>query len=110
MVAALGGLGQTSFEPGRHIVTRADNAVATYDGSIPGYPATSPGGGDQLNARRVPALDYLTDKQETVAADAGVTIDPSYTAALNGFSAELTSVQAARLVADKNVVAVAPDD
>ena len=112
-LAAPGGPGQTSFEPGRYIVTLADNAVATYDGSIPGYPATSPDEGDQLNARRAPALeytDYLSKKQETVAADAGVTIDSSYTAALNGFSAELTSAQAAELVADKNVVAVTPDE
>ncbi|GGK91214.1 hypothetical protein GCM10007382_09150 [Salinibacterium xinjiangense] len=112
-LAAPGGPGQTSFEPGRYIVTLADNAVATYDGSIPGYPATSPDEGDQLNARRAPVLeytDYLSKKQKSVAADAGVTIDSSYTAALNGFSAELTSAQAAELVADKNVVAVTPDE
>ncbi|MBC7590227.1 MAG: S8 family serine peptidase, partial [Salinibacterium sp.] len=112
-VAAPGGTGQTSFEPGRYIVTLADDAVATYDGGIAGYPATSPDDGDQLNARQAPVLDYsdyLTGKQDAVAADAGVTIDASYTTAFNGFSAVLSSAQAAELVAVKDVIAVTPDE
>jgi len=108
-----GGAGQTSFEPGRYIVTLADSAVATYDGGITGYTGTSPDTGDQLNARKAPAQnysDYLEAKQRDVAADAGVDIDYSYTMALNGFSADLTTAQAAKLAADKNVVAVTPDE
>lgn len=107
------GGGQTSFEPGRYIVTLVDNSVATYDGGIPGYPGTQPDVGDQLNARTAPSLnysDYLTDKQNEVADAAGVSIDVSYTLALNAFSAELSSAQAAQLVADKNVLAVSPDE
>lgn len=106
-------LGQTSFEPGRYIVTLADDAVATYQGGVSGYPGTQPDAGDQLNARQAPVQDYseyLADKQEQVAADAGVSIDVSYTLALNAFSAVLTSAQAADLLADRNVLAVTPDE
>ncbi|WP_309615873.1 S8 family serine peptidase [Salinibacterium sp.] len=112
-LSAPGGSGQTALEPGRYIVTLSDAAVATYDGGIPGYPATSPDGGDQLNMRRAPALkysDYLTEKQQAVATAAGVTIDASYTTALNGFSADLTSAQAAQLMGNRGVIAVTLDE
>ena len=112
-LSAPGGSGQTTLEPGRYIVTLSDAAVATYDGGIPGYPATSPDGGDQLNTRRAPALkysDYLTEKQQAVATAAGVTIDASYTTALNGFSADLTSAQAAQLMGNRGVIAVTLDE
>ena len=105
--------GQTSFEPGRYIVTLVDDSVATYDGGIPGYPGTQPDVGDQLNARTAPVLDYsdyLTDKQNEAADAAGVSIDVSYTLALNAFSAELSSEQAAQLLANRNVLAVTPDE
>lgn len=105
--------GQTSFDPGRYIVTLADDAVATYDGGVSGYAATEPAKGDQLNARQAPAKkysDYLADKQQKVADDAGVSIDASYTLALNGFSADLTSQQAADLLADHDVLSVVPDE
>ena len=85
--------GQTSFEPGRYIVTLVDDSVATYDGGIPGYPGTQPDEVDQLNARSAPVADYsdyLSDKQQAVADAAGVSIDVSYTLALNAFSADLS--------------------
>ncbi|CAN5215163.1 hypothetical protein BH11ACT5_BH11ACT5_15950 [soil metagenome] len=110
---AFAGGGQTSFEPGRYIVTLVDDSVATYDGGIPGYPGTQPDEGDQLNARTAPSLDYsdyLTDKQNDVADAAGVAIDVSYTLALNAFSAELSSAQASQLLANKDVLAVTPDE
>lgn len=107
------GSGQTSFEPGRYIVTLVDDSVATYDGGIPGYPGTQPDEGDQLNARTAPVLDYsdyLAEKQTEVAESAGVSIDVSYTLALNAFSAQLSSAQASQLLANKNVLAVTPDE
>ena len=110
---APGGAGQTTFEPGRYIVTLAESAVATYDGGISGYEGTTPDAGDQLNARKAPAQnysDYLETKQQDVAAEVGVKIDASYTMALNGFSADLTAAQAAKLASNKNVVAVTPDE
>ena len=107
------GTGQTSFEPGRYIVTLAEDAVATYGGGVPGLPGTQPDTGDQLNARTAPVQDYseyLEQKQQEVAAEAGVTIDVSYTLALNAFSAVLTSEQAAQLLASRDVTAVSPDE
>jgi hypothetical protein len=110
---APGGTGQTSFDPGRYIVTLADSAVATYDGGITGYPATTPDTGDQLNARKAPAQsysDYLASKQQDVAASVGADIDASYTMALNGFSANLSSEQAAKLASSRDVLAITPDE
>ena len=110
---AFDGGGQTSFEPGRYIVTLVDDSVATYDGGIPGYPGTQPDEGDQLNARTAPVADYsdyLADKQTEVADAAGVAIDVSYTFALNAFSADLSASQAAELLANRDVLAVTPDE
>ncbi len=107
------GSGQTSFEPGRYIVTLADEAVATYEGGVPGYEGTRPDQGEQLNARQAPVQDYseyLANKQQDVAAEAAVDVDVSYTLALNAFSADLTSVQAAELMANREVLAVTPDE
>ncbi|WP_081844426.1 S8 family serine peptidase [Cellulomonas sp. URHE0023] len=108
-----GGTPKTPLEPGRYIVTLADSSVATYQGGVSGYAATQPDAGDQLDARKAPAKsysDYLVDKQEAVADAAGVDIDTSYTLALNAFSADLTSQQAAELLANRDVVAVTPDE
>ena len=108
-----GGAGQTSFEPGRYVVTLAESAVARYDGGIAGYEGTTPDAGDQLNSRKAPAQnysDYLETRQKDVAAEVGADIEYSYTMALNGFSADLTAAQAAKLASNKGVVAVTPDE
>ena len=108
-----GGIGHTTFEAGRYIVTLTGSSVATYEGGVAGYPGTRPDEGDQLNARRGPVQDYsqyLAEKQEEVAAEVGVTIDVSYTMAINGFSADLTAEQAAALAADRDVAALTPDE
>lgn len=105
--------GQVSFEPGRYIVTLVDNAVATYGGGVNGFSATKPKDGDQLNARRGPVQDYsnyLETKQEKVAAAVGADINASYTMAINAFSANLSSEQAAALVASKDVATITPDE
>lgn len=105
--------GPISFEAGRYIVTLADEAVATYDGGVSGFAATKPAEGDQLNARKAPAKsygEYLTDKQQEVADAAGVSIDASYTLALNGFAADLSATQAAELQANPDVISVVPDE
>ena len=108
-----GAVTQTTFEPGRYVVTLTDSAVATYDGGITGYQATTPDPGDQLNARKAPAQsysDYLETKQKDVAAAVGADIDYSYTMALNGFAADLTSAQAAQLASSRDVLAITPDE
>jgi subtilisin family serine protease len=103
----------TQFTPGRYIVTLAADAAATYSGGVEGYSATKPKQGEQLKpqSKKVQTYsDYLTDQQKQVADSAGVSVDYSYTLALNGFSANLTTAQAAKLAANKNVVGVTPDD
>lgn len=105
--------GQTSFEPGRYIVTLADDAASTYEGGVRGMAATKPDAGEQLNAQRQAVqsyTDYLGETQQDVAASVGASIDYSYTLSLNGFSAELTASQAAKLSADKQVARVEPDE
>lgn len=108
-----GPVGQVSFTPGRYIVTLADPSVATYDGGIPGFAPTQPEEGRQLNPRRstVQAYsDYLIQKQQDVATAVGVDINYSYTMAINAFAADLTAEQASRLVANRDVATVTPDE
>jgi len=104
---------QVNLKAGRYIVTLADAAVATYDGGISGFAPTQPDEGDQLNARKAPVTkyrDYLADKQKKVAKDAGVKIDSSYTMAFNGFSANLTAEQAAKIAANRDVLTISRDE
>jgi len=80
----IGGQHQTTFTPGRYIVTLADPAVATYRGGVNGYAATKPDAGKQLNARATAAQtysQYLVTRQKDVANAAAVKIDQSYTLA-----------------------------
>ncbi|WP_199184356.1 protease inhibitor I9 family protein [Cryobacterium sp. Y62] len=109
------GIGQpvTDFTAGRYIVTLADEAVATYTGGVDGFAATTPGAGARLDPQSRASetySDYLGDKQKAVAASVDAVIDYSYTLALNAFAAELTARQAAKLSAEKDVVAITPDE
>ena len=109
------GIGQpvTDFTDGRYIVTLADDAVATYSGGIDGFAPTTPHAGARLDPRSHASAsysDYLGGKQKKVAASVDATIDYSYTLALNAFAAELTAAQAAALSAEKEVVAITPDE
>ncbi len=111
--SAIGGQHQTSFTPGRYIVTLADASAATYQGGARGFAPTKPKAGKQLNAqnRSVESYsDYLNERQKDIASSVGAKIEYSYTLALNGFSAELTAAQAMQLSRNKNVVGIAPDE
>ncbi|WP_022886009.1 S8 family serine peptidase [Glaciibacter superstes] len=99
----------TDLTAGRYIVTLADDAVATYDGGVNGYSATAPGAGAKLDAQSGAAEEYagyLDEQQQEVAASVDATIDYSYTLALNGFAADLSAKQAAKLSADKSVASI----
>lgn len=115
--AAVGGIiadeGQVTLDDGRYIVTLAENAAATYDGGIDGLAPTKPDEGDQLNSQRRAVetySKYLEGEQQDVAASVGADVEYSYTLALNGFSAVLSSGQAAQLMSDKRVVALEKDE
>lgn len=104
---------QIEFEPGRYIVVLADEAAATYEGGVNGFQRTAPRDGERLDARRSPVADYreyLRERQDAVAAEAGVDVDTSYTVTVNGFAAELTVEQAAELATSRDVVALVPDE
>ncbi|WP_323961871.1 S8 family serine peptidase [Arthrobacter sp. JZ12] len=99
------------YPGGRYIVVLNEEPAATYEGGVPGIAATKPEKGEKLNAKKdFPKYKkHLEQKQQAVAAEEGVEINRTYTAALNGFSATLTSEQAVELAKDPNVRLVAPD-
>jgi subtilisin family serine protease len=110
---SIGAGGQISFTPGRYIVTLVEQAAATYDGGVRGFAPTTPPEGEQLNPRRQAVqsyTDYLADQQADVAASVGADIDYSYTLATNGFAADLTAQQAAKLASNKLVATLVPDE
>nr|WP_307096753.1 S8 family serine peptidase [Arthrobacter sp. V1I9] len=100
------------FKDGRYIVVLAGAAAAGYEGETPGLGATKPQNGRKLDAGspNYKAYDaHLRKRQSEVAASQGVTPRKQFTAALNGFSAELTAAQAMELSRDDRVLVVAPD-
>lgn len=100
------------LKDGRYIVTLADEAAATYQGGVSGLAATQARSGTQLDADAASVVeytDYLEGQQEEVAASVGADIDYSYSLTVNGFSADLTAEQAARLSSDRKVASVEPD-
>ena len=104
--------GQTAFDDGRYIVMLKDKPLATYSGGVPGIPGTAAPKGKKLdpsgpNSRKYDA--HLKTKQRQAATAKGVTIDRSFTLALNGFSAALSGEQAKQLAGDRGVLAVVPD-
>jgi hypothetical protein len=102
----------SDLKDGRYIVTLADEAAATYQGGLSGLAATQARSGAQLDADAAPVVeytDYLKQQQEEVAASVGADIAYSYSLTVNGFSADLTAAQAAKLSSDRAVASVEPD-
>lgn len=102
----------TEFKDGRYIVVLAAKAAAAYEGETPGLGATKPQNGRKLDAAspNYKAYDaHLRKTQRDVAAEQGVTPSKQFTAALNGFTAELTATQATNLSKDARVLTVSPD-
>ncbi|HWI30299.1 MAG TPA: S8 family serine peptidase, partial [Microbacterium sp.] len=98
---------------GRYIVLLDEAPAATYDGGEAGLAPTQPDEGEKLDASSSAVKKYssfLTDRQRDVAASAGVTPDGNLTITLNGFTANLTAQQAAKLAAKSGVSAVVPDE
>ncbi|MEQ4520003.1 S8 family peptidase [Pseudarthrobacter sp. B907] len=105
-------LDPASYPDGRYIVMLAEKPAATYEGSTDGLPATKPAKGKKLDANKAEVKNYrahLEKKQTEVAAKQNVQIQRQFSAAVNGFSATLTTDQAIKLAKDPSVLAVAPD-
>ena len=101
-----------SYKDGRYIVVLAEKPAATYDGGTPGLASTKPESGKKLDANKTDVKRYeahLEKKQAEVAGQQNVQIKRQFTAAINGFSANLTADQAIKLAKDPGVLVVAPD-
>ncbi|MEV6371992.1 S8 family peptidase [Micromonospora musae] len=107
--------GATGGEPtARYLVQLDGEPLATYTGGVAGIAATKPARGGKLNRSSGSATAYrehLRRERTDVLAGVGVTSKPRVTmeTAFNGFVAELTGPQAARLRASSGVRAVYPD-
>ncbi|WP_223158882.1 S8 family serine peptidase [Microcella alkalica] len=102
-----------AFDDGRYVVLLADDAAAAYEGGVDGFARTAPKKGEQLDPKRSAVAEYrqyLKQQQQETAAAVDAQIAASYTTTVNAFTADLTAAQAAKLAAQRGVVAIAPDE
>ncbi len=105
-------LDPAQYPDGKYIVVLADKPIATYEGGVAGIAQTKPEKGEKLDAEAENVQQYsqfLETKQQEIAAGENVEIKRTYTAAINGFSADLSSDQAVELAKSDEVLLVAPD-
>ncbi len=98
---------------GVYIVQLRDLPTIAYDGSTPGYAATKPGKGHKLDVTSAAALrygDHLKAKHDVELKTHGGTKLYDYTISNNGFAARLTAAEANKMAADKDVIAIVPDE
>ena len=112
---ALPGSGALSADSTQtYIVQMLPNPVVTYAGGISGLPATKPGKGKKIDPSSSDVTkyaDYLKGKHDQALSHVGGGQKLyDYVYSLNGFAAKLTEDQATRLSAQKNVLAVSPDE
>lgn len=96
----------------RYLVQLDEEPLATYTGGVPGIAATKPADGAKLNRTSGSAKayrDHLRQQRTSVLDRVGVPADRTRVTmetAFNGFAADLTGPQAARLRATRGVRAV----
>ncbi|WES63778.1 S8 family peptidase [Microbacter sp. GSS18] len=98
---------------GHYIVLLKDEPLATYEGGTPGIAPTKPSEGEQLDAYTPNSQKYvahLKNEQRKLAESVGVEASAEYQITLNGFSADLTAADVAKLRADKSVLGVYADE
>ncbi|MGZ0712061.1 S8 family serine peptidase (plasmid) [Coraliomargarita sp. W4R53] len=98
---------------GNYIVILDEEPVAGYDGGEAGLAPTKPAEGEKLDSRSLDSKKYtafLKTRQAAVADEAGVEVEASYQVTLNGFSAQMSPEEAAKLSATKGVLKVYPDE
>lgn len=109
---ASGALGAEGTQ--NYVVEMAEFPVVSYTGGVSGLAATKPGKGQKIDPNSNGVKKYfghLVGKHDKALERAGggkKLYDYGYT--FNGFAAELTEEQAAKLSALKGVVAVTPDE
>lgn len=99
-----------SYDDDTYIVKLADAPVAAYEGGLPRLKRTAPTAGKRLDADSATVEKYvahLDDRRERVLdAVPGIETLHDYSYTFNGFAAELTGRQAAKLSATPGVVSV----
>jgi subtilisin family serine protease len=97
-----------------YIVQLAEQPVTAYDGRIKGLQATKPRRGQKIDPNSPAVVNYrsfLESRQSEVLASVGGGRKlHSYGYVFNGFAAELTAEQAAKLAQTKGVLAVTKDE
>jgi len=97
-----------------YIVRLAEPAAAAYDGNIRGLRATRPAKGSKLDSKHPDVITYrahLSARQDTVMRSAGVgKALRSYGYVFNGFAAEMSEAQAAKLAGTRGVLSVSKDE
>jgi len=110
---------QADSESGRsanrmYIVQLAEDPVVAYEGGIAGYRATKPAKGRKLDSASPDVtsyIGYLGARHDTLLATVGGARKAySYGYVFNGFAAELSEAQAAKLAATAGVLAVSRDE
>ncbi len=106
-------LDPNSYKDGRYIVVLADKPAATLrrrHARTSRPPSRESGKKLDTNKAEVKKYEaHLEKKQADVAGQQNVQIKRQFTAAVNGFSANLTADQAIKLAKDPGVLVVAPD-
>lgn len=102
-----------SYTNGSYIVLMAGQPAVAYTGGVSGLRETAPSKGDSFDADTKAAAaykDYLTGRQDSLAAKVGATPFYNYSTSLDGFAAKLTADQATTLARQPGVTAVVPDE
>ncbi|MBC7727835.1 MAG: S8 family peptidase [Microbacteriaceae bacterium] len=96
-----------------YIVEMVQAPVVAYAGGVAGLKATKPAKGskiDPLDPAVVQYGDFLVGQHDAKLRSVGGRKAYSYRYAFNGFAAELTATQVAKLQSDKQVAAVTADE
>ena len=99
----------TQYKAGRYVVALAAPPTSSYEGGVKGMEATKPSEGEKFDSDSSEVKEYKTHlqiQQKRLADSADVDIARSYTTAINGFAADLTAQQAAKLASEPGVLAV----
>ncbi|MET0448196.1 MAG: S8 family serine peptidase [Aeromicrobium sp.] len=98
---------------GSYIVLLEEEPAAAYDGGEAGLAPTKPEAGQKLDTQSSTVQEYasfLEDRQQEVAAAAGVETQATYQITLNGFSAAMSPEEAAKVAGSDGVKGVYPDE
>jgi hypothetical protein len=97
-----------------YIVQLAEMPVTAYTGTVKGLAATKPRAGQKIDPNSPAVVNYMahlaTRHDAVLASVGGGRKLYSYGYVFDGFAAELTDAQAAKIALDRNVLAVTKDE